>query len=232
MRRYDALFLDAQGTLLQAHPSVAALYGEACRRCGKRAGPREMTRTIADLWTDHRRTTRGRQRYDTSDEITRQWWTDFNTRLFHRLGMEGEPGPFVAILWDIFGRPENWRTFPEVEEVVEELRRRGYRLGVVSNWDPRLLPICDGLGLTAKMDFLLASSLAGVEKPDPRIFHLALSRAGVSPDRAIHVGDDYEADLQGARGAGIDALLLDREGNHAGEPNRIHTLRELLEILP
>ena len=232
MHRYDAVFLDAQGTLIQPHPPTSVLYAEACRRCGQEIDPSRIARSIADLWMEHKRATDGRLRFDTSDEISRQWWTDFNTRLFHRLGMGGEPEPFVATLWELFGRPENWRTFPEVEMVTGELRRRGYRLGMVSNWDSRLLSICDSLGLTSRLDFVLASALVGAEKPDPRIFEMALARAGVAPERAIHVGDDYEADVLGAQHVGISALLLDRDGVHDGKPNRIRSLQELLDSLP
>ncbi len=232
MPRYDAVFLDAQGTLLQAHPSVTAIYREACRLCGHRATRGEIGATLAALWREYRSATEGQKRYDTSDEITRQWWTDFNSRLFQRLGMREGQEQFVAALWDLFGRAENWRTFPEVEEVLVELRRRGYRLGIVSNWDSRLLPICEGLGLIGHVEFVLASAIVGVEKPDSRIFQQALSRMGVPAQRAVHVGDDYEADVEGARGAGIDAVLLDRDGRHPTERGAIPTLRDLLQILP
>lgn len=232
MRRYRAVFLDAQGTLIRPYPSTVDLYREALRGSGAEVDPARIAQAVSELWTEHKRATAGQSRFDTSDEATRRWWDEFNTRLFRRLIGDGNPAPFVAASWEIFGRPEKWRTFQEVDQVVEELRRRGYRLGVVSNWDSRLLPICQSLGLARRMDFLLASALAGVEKPDPRIFRLALATAGVSPGEAIHVGDDYEADVLGARAAGIEALLLDRGGQHEGKPERIGSLTELLEKLP
>lgn len=231
MRRYEAVFLDAQGTLLQAHPSVADLYLDACRRCGHDAAPAEMVAALREIWREYKRSTEGQKQYDTSEEITRQWWDDFNSRIFRRLGMQNGQGQFLSTLWEVFGHPGNWRTFPEVDEVLAELRRRGYRLGVVSNWDSRLLPICDHLGLTEQMEFVIASALVGVEKPDRRIFQMALSRIGISSDRAIHVGDDFEADVEGARGAGITAVLLDRDGTHPPERGGIPSLRGLLDIL-
>ena len=81
------------------------------------------------------------------------------------------------------------------------------------------------------MDFILASALAGVEKPDRRIFEMALSRAGVSPERAIHVGDDYEADIMGARSTGIEAVLIDRDGRSRTGERSIRSLTELLDLL-
>lgn len=232
MRRYHVVFLDAQGTLLHSQPSVTALYADACQQCGKIVGQPEVAGTLRELWLEYKRSTQGQKLYDTSDEMTKKWWVDFNTRVFHRLGMEKGLEQFVGILWDIFGRPEIWRTFPEVEEVLVELRRRNYRLGVVSNWDSRLLSICEHLGITAHLDFVVASAAVGVEKPDQRIFQIALSRAGTPPDRAIHVGDDYEADVLGAQGSGIDAVHLVRDGNPPSAGIAIRNLRELLKILP
>lgn len=230
-RRHEAVFFDAQGTLLQAHPSVVDLYWNACRLCNHDVDPAAIGAALKELWSEQKRDAEGQAVCDTSDEVTRQWWDNFNTRLFHRLGMRRGRQLFVSALWDIFGRPENWRTFPEVDEVLAELQRRGYRLGVVSNWDSRLLPICDHLRITDRVEFVIASASVGVEKPDPRIFQIALSRAGVSPDRAIHVGDDFEADFVGARRAGIEAVLLDRDGSHPPERGGIASLRELLDML-
>ena len=145
--------------------------------------------------------------------------------------MDGDLGPFLEGLWEVFGDPENWRLYPEVDEVLGTLKERGYPLGIVSNWDSRLIPICERLGIANKMDFILASAATGMEKPDPRIFTIALERAGVERGRALHVGDDYEADFLGATGAGVDAVLVRRDGDSPVDAPSIPSLLELLEIL-
>jgi len=232
-RRYDAVFLDAQGTLLKPHPSTGGIYSSACRGVGHDRPEEEVSRAIRELWIELRPIPAGPEgRYDTSDEDTRLWWQGFNTRLFHKLELREGEREFVQALWEDFARPENWRLFPEVDEVLGELRARGYLMGVVSNWDSRLLSICESLGITRQMEFILASAPAGVEKPDPRIFRMALSLAGVAPERAIHVGDDYEADVLGARGAGIRALWLARDGETAEGEAPLRSLAELLDLLP
>lgn len=232
MLRYDCVFLDAQGTLLETLSPMPAIYADACLRVGKEITLREIGVVMQDLWREYRQSTRGQSRFDTSDELTRQWWNDYNARLFRKLGLSEGEDLFVEYLWDTFGRPDVWRTFPEVDAVLSELRGRNYRLGIVSNWDSRLLPICDSLGLTTTVDFIVVSALVGVEKPDPRIFETALAMAGAPADRVIHVGDDFEADVLGARGAGIEAVLLDRDERHPAERNAIRSLSELLRILP
>ncbi len=85
MRRYDAVFLDAQGTLLAAHPSVPALYAGAFLRLGKHVDLREVATAVGGLWNELKRTpTTPDATYDTSDEATREWWANFNSRLFQR----------------------------------------------------------------------------------------------------------------------------------------------------
>lgn len=232
MRTYDAVFLDAQGTLLQPRTSTAAIYAEACRSCGGTAGIAEIGHILRRLWMEFRQSAQGQTSLDTSEEITQNWWRSYNLAVFDRLGMKEGRERFVQLLWDSFGSTDSWRTFPEVEPVLAELRRRGYRLGVVSNWDSRLTPICDSLGITGHMEFVLASAVVGVEKPDRRIFEMALARMGVAADRAIHVGDDFEADVLGARGAGVAAVHLARDGAHPSDETAIDSLEGLLEMLP
>ncbi len=232
MRRYDVVFLDAQGTLLTAHPSTAAIYGGVCARLGHEVDHAEVGGTIKALWAEYRQSPPMDDRYDTSDETTRAWWADFNTRLYHRLGLNGELEQFLEEMWRVFGVPENYRLYPEVVDVLAELRSRGYRLGVVSNWDSRLIPLCERLGVTPHMEFVVASAAVGVEKPDRRIFDLALARAGVPAHRVVHVGDDYEADVLGAQGAGIDAIHLVRDGLLSQASLQIPTLQGLLDLLP
>ena len=95
------------------------------------------------------------------------------------------------------------------------------------------MEICDTLRLSSLIEFVVASAAVGMEKPDKRIFEIALSMAGVGADRAVHVGDDYTADVIGAKYAGLEAIFLDRDGRHPenGHIPTIHSLSELLEIL-
>ena len=235
VRKYEAVFLDAQGTLLHALPSVPAIYASVFRRFSGGLTEARIAATMSEQWAEFRASVDPRTAsFDTSDDITRRWWEDFNARIFRRLGMtdEADMETFLDGLWDAFGRPENWELYPEVPEVLTELRKRGYRLGVISNWDSRLSAVCRRLGLTAYTEFILASASAGMDKPDRRIFEIALSRVAARPERAVHVGDDYQADVLGARNAGLDAILSDRDGHTPRPVPTIHTLRELLDILP
>jgi putative hydrolase of the HAD superfamily len=125
-----------------------------------------------------------------------------------------------------------YHLYPETREVLTELRRRGFAIGAVSNWSPQLLTLWEGWELGPYFDTLVVSDVVGFYKPDPRIFDIALEALQVSAEKAIHVGDDYKADVQGARAAGIKPVLLDRKGQHQdADCLRIHSLKELSRLV-
>jgi HAD superfamily hydrolase (TIGR01509 family) len=98
---------------------------------------------------------------------------------------------------------------PEAEAALALARRSGLLTAVISNSNGTIAEILDGLGLGRHLDFVIDSAKVGVEKPDPRIFRLALERAGIAPAEAAYVGDLYSIDVLGARAAGLHAILMD-----------------------
>jgi putative hydrolase of the HAD superfamily len=110
-------------------------------------------------------------------------------------------------LWDV--------AEPGAEPALRLVRGAGLGAGVISNSNGSVARILASLGLDRYLDFVLDSAEVGVEKPDPRIFHLALERAGLEARQAVYVGDLYSVDVLGARGVGMPAILLD-PGGHWG----------------
>lgn len=110
------------------------------------------------------------------------------------------------------------RVMPGVPEALETLRAAGLQLVVVSNSDGTVDRGLTAVGLRAHLDAVVDSHRVGFEKPDPRIFQLAIERSGADPRRTLHVGDLYDADVVGARAAGLHALLLDPFGDWEGVP--------------
>ena len=98
---------------------------------------------------------------------------------------------------------------PEAEAALRLARARGLRTACISNSNGTVAGILEGLGLARHLDFVIDSSQVGVEKPDPRIFRIALERAGVAATEAVYVGDLYSIDVVGARAAGLSAILMD-----------------------
>lgn len=119
-------------------------------------------------------------------------------------------------------------TEPGTLESLARLRGAGMRLAVISNSDGRAAAALDAGGLLDQFEFVIDSGEVGVEKPDPKIFQIALERMGINPADALYVGDLYEVDAVGARAAGLDVMLLDPSGEHAGRD--VKTVRSLVEL--
>jgi putative hydrolase of the HAD superfamily len=111
-----------------------------------------------------------------------------------------------------------FRPFPEVADTLTRWRDAGLELAIVSNWDVSLHEVLGGGPLAGLIDVVVTSAEAGVVKPDPSLFEVALARLGVPAAVALHIGDSYDEDVLGARAAGIEGVLLAREG--AGERAR------------
>lgn len=119
--------------------------------------------------------------------------------------------------------------YPDAGPALESVRRRGLSAMCVSNWDCALPAVLERCGLLGGLDAVVTSAGASARKPDPAIFAAALERAGCAPADALHVGDTPEEDVVGARAAGIEALLLDRNGSAAapGDAPRISSLDQI-----
>lgn len=122
-----------------------------------------------------------------------------------------------------------WEHVPDgVRPVLDALRDTGLRLVVVSNANGTLRAAFRRLGLADYFVEILDSNEVGVEKPDAKIFELALERSGGSAASTIHVGDLYHVDVLGARAAGIRGVLLDERGLYDGvDCPRVGSLEEL-----
>ncbi len=104
------------------------------------------------------------------------------------------------------------RADPEALSALRRVQAAGLLAGVISNSNGSVRSILEETGLAAHLDFIIDSAVVGVEKPDPRIFQLGLREAGVTSEEAVYVGDLYSVDVLGARGAGLDGMLLDPRG--------------------
>ncbi len=124
------------------------------------------------------------------------------------------------------------RLYDDAEPVLKKLKSEGFVLGLVSNAPPDTIEVVQTLGLHRYLDHIVISGAVGCSKPNPEIFRIALRRTGGGVEETIHVGDLYEADIVGARGAGIRGVLIDRDGHRPDtDCPRIRSLHDLPSLI-
>jgi putative hydrolase of the HAD superfamily len=138
-------------------------------------------------------------------------WKDYFT---HWMQFAGAPEQKIPeILPRIFERHKRehlWSWLdPAAPEVFAALKKLGYRLGVISNSDGSIAGSMKKFGLVKFFDCILDSHVVGVEKPDPRIFEIALAQLNLPAEKCVYVGDNYDRDVIGARSVRMTTILLD-----------------------
>ena len=138
-------------------------------------------------------------------------------------------------MWPEHAARNLWSLVPEgLVDALAAVRAAGVRVAVVSNSEGQLEPLLVDLGVRGALDLVVDSGIVGVEKPDPRIFRIALDRFDVAPARALHLGDVYATDVLGARAAGVRVALVDPHGHLAGrhpDVPRVPGAREVATVL-
>lgn len=222
-----AVFFDVGNTLIYTYPSVGEIYSSVGRRYGMDLDPGKVNASFRAAF----------MRYGTVPLVDRSTEADWWKRIVREtVSAQCEPLDFDGFfreLYDFFTGKEAWRLFPDVLPALEALRARGVTLGIISNWDSRLIPTLENLGLAPYFSVTAVSALVGHAKPDPGIFAHALDRVGVRPEESLHVGDHPELDCLGAKRCGMEALLIDRsqDGGSKASCGRIRSLTEILEHL-
>ncbi len=215
--RLGAVTLDAAGTLFEPVEPVGVTYARVARRHRIVISSDEAERRFrAAMESAPPLAFPDAPPRELADR-ERAWWSAV---VQQTLGAGSAPGfsACFAELYAHYARARAWRVFPEVVDALRALRARGLRLAVVSNFDHRLEALLAGLGLAPFLDGVVLSARAGVAKPAPAIFRMALAGLGVPPVAALHCGDGVAADVEGARAAGLRAALLDRTGRRPPVP--------------
>lgn len=211
-----AVSFDATGTLFHA-PRLGEIYAEVLARHGCEVAAPEATRLVRLTWDELScRVSPASDRFASHPRGAMGFWHDFVGRLCAHLGGPPATRFLTAELFDRFGRAESWEVYPEVEKALAGLRQAGLRLAVVSNWDQRLPVLLERLGLAPHLDALVYSAEVGCEKPHPLIFEELPPLLRLPPESILHVGDSPLEDVEGARAAGFQSLLLRRGGPAEG----------------
>jgi putative hydrolase of the HAD superfamily len=224
--RFSAVFFDAGGTLVDAKPSFPELFASTLQREGHDVSAETISAHWQIVFDRFRSAGEAEELWTTSDERSKAFWHGVYAMFFDELGIA--PDGLIDAVYREFTDPRNYGPYDDVLPVLATLREAGLRLGVVSNFETWLDGLLDDVGVGSFLDVRVISGIEGIEKPDPKIFRLALDRAGVEPERAVYVGDLPELDIEPALGVGMFPVLIDRRDRFADAPGvRITSMLEL-----
>lgn len=219
-----AVLFDAAGTLFHTRGTVGEIYGSVARAHGSTASTDAIEAAFQEQF---------RHSGPLSGADEKAWWKDVVHRVFSQAGMVRDFDAFFESVYDKFRDSAGWVLFPETADVLQILKSRGLKLGLVSNFDSRVYSVMRALDILHYFDSVTISSEAGFAKPSPKIFEAAVQSLNMRPSEILLVGDNLSDDVEAGERVGLQAVLVDRENRHAGATGvrRIPDLGELISLL-
>jgi putative hydrolase of the HAD superfamily len=232
MGRYSTILFDVGGTLLRFNLDLLArAYVDAAAPLGLTLDFSQARGVVATL--ERELPTRQQRRPISLEEGNGQvFWDEFYADGFRRLGVKADTSAAAAGIRERFQRAEFEMLFDDVLPALQALKARGLTLGILSNFSANLENILRQVGVHQYFTFFVVSAIAGVEKPDPQIFELAVRAANRPRAEIVYIGDSIFHDVEGAQQAGIAAILVDRQNQHVDwKGARVRDLHELIQHL-
>jgi putative hydrolase of the HAD superfamily len=231
----EVIFFDAVGTLFTLRAPVGEIYLDRARRYGFNRLDVNLGSRITESFRQAFRAQGplafpGAAR-EQIPALEFGWWKRVVRDTFAPYGGVEREDELFPELFDLFRTDQAWQLEPDAVGLLAELRQRGRRLGMITNYDSRVRDVLVSLGIARFFDDVIVSSEAREAKPGKEIFLEGCSRLRTDPRMALHIGDDPREDYEGAKAAGLNAILYDPKGVHAEKAVRVGRLVEVLEIL-
>lgn len=225
-----AVFFDAVGTLFRVRGGIGQIYWEIAKPYGVKASPEAIERAFQEVFPKAPPLAFSRLKAGLLRRSEKEWWRGVVQDVFRRVGMIRKFDDYFEEIFRAFAGIRGWELYPETREALQSLRKAGFILGVISNFDSRILTVCTDLEIFEYLDSIQISSREGAAKPDPQIFRKALQHHGLLPREAVHVGDSLEDDVRGAGEAGLIPIYLMRDQD-PDKPEGVVSIHNLTEIL-
>jgi putative hydrolase of the HAD superfamily len=216
MQRPKVIFFDAVGTLFGVKGSVGKVYGDMAKRFGVKVSSEALERAFIQSFKAAPPPIFPGIKPQEIPKCEFEWWQVVSLRTFKQVGVLDQFSDFSAFfnaLYIHFATSEPWFVYPDVRPVLERWQQLGIDLGVVSNFDSRLYSVLAALDLRKFFTSITISTEVGAAKPDPQIFVVGLDKHNCPAKLAWHIGDSLKEDYQGAKAAGLRAILLKRSEN-------------------
>jgi len=225
-----AVFFDLYHTLLGYDPPREELQARALKEFGFEVDAEALRRplVVADeyIYREHARVSLGQR----SKEEQMAVWAQYERILLREAGIEADDQLILGLVGKMREFELKQVLFDDVLPTLNELKKQGLILGLISNVDQDITTLLENLGLINLLQVVVTSQDAGFNKPSPEIFQEAVKRAGVQANEALYVGDQYQIDVVGANRAGMKGILIDRI-DYFTEVNDCPRLQNLMQIL-
>jgi 2-haloalkanoic acid dehalogenase type II len=222
--KLKAVLFDLGGTLIQT-PEVSEIMKQMLEAKG-------IQRSILEISRARKEADTHMGGYNDLVVLHEGFWIKWNTEILKALGIHRDLGFLASWISEAWWDYAQARLYPEVRKVLQKLREKGLKLGVVTNGlksdADKVLP---QVGLTKAFDIVVVTDSVGKMKPDKGIFLHALKKLNAKPHEALFIGDRIEEDYNGAKNAGIKAILIDRENKIEEDIDKIRSLEEIFEKL-
>ena len=226
-----AIFFDWFNTLAHYYPPREELESQALKELGFDVSPKALGPGLylADKYL-YEENARLPIRQRSREEQTRLY-TRFHRIILKEAGITADDNIVAKLLFRMFELNNTMKfvLFDDVSTTLKALKEKNLKLGLLTNLQTEVDSMCRELGIASYLDFTVTSAEVGADKPQPPIFLKALERAQVKAAEAIHVGDQYQNDVLGARGVGISPILLDR-ADYYTEITDCPRIRSLTEV--
>ena len=224
-----AVLLDAVGTLLRPHEPVGETYARVAAAHGVRLPGWRLEDGFRRIHAKAPPMVFPDAHPDAVPDLEREWWRMRVRETFRatdQMARFADFDRFFHALFAHFGTADAWEALPGAATALSALRGEGRRLAVASNFDHRLPAILQALDLLPFFELVWGPREARAVKPEPAFFARLLARLEVHADEAVHVGDDPEDDVEGARRAGLRVVAIGAPATLDGLPDRIRALEE------
>jgi putative hydrolase of the HAD superfamily len=221
------IFLDAMGTLFDLKNSVGEIYQQYAAKYNVQVDAELISQAFIKSFKSAPPLAFSATEFPQIKQQEFNWWKQVVSATFEQLGIRENFADFNAFFREIycyFGTGEPWYLFPDTVDSLISCRDRGIELGIISNFDSRLLEVLNHLDLDQFFTSITISSTAGFAKPDANIFHLALHKHHLTPQQAWHIGDSVTEDYIGAKNAGFRSFCLNRQGHSLNIENQLPNL--------
>lgn len=221
---YEVIFLDVGDTLVGSEPELYERFKFYCEKLGLNINMRDLVTAyeVAELWLNNKVNKLRTEPYQYID-IPKEIWWKYNMIILENCGVVDDNLYTLAKKIEehfdeemtTIGMKTYTHLYDDVRPFLETIKSSFTgKLGIISNATERIYPLLDYHDIRKYFDAVIASFEVGIEKPGKKIFTRAVERFNARPEKCLHIGNHPVCDYQGARNAGLDAILIDRTNKY------------------